>query len=100
MVCSKCEKKLAKNAPSAPDPWKAGASNTMAGGGRKINENKMLSKKDRYSPYGAAGKKCATCKSMLNKDGMFCHTCAYTKGVCEMCGVQIQDTKNYKQSNK
>ena len=72
MVCGKCEKKLAKvcsfsshlgpqkrlvpyqmmhatwqNAPSAPDPWKAGANNSTSG--RKIGENKLLSKKDRYA---------------------------------------------------
>jgi len=28
-----------------PDKWKEGASNTTEGGGRKINENKLLSKK-------------------------------------------------------
>lgn len=30
-----------------PDKWKEGASNTTEGGGRKINENKLLSKKKR-----------------------------------------------------
>ncbi|KAG0504768.1 hypothetical protein M758_N019600 [Ceratodon purpureus] len=29
------------------DKWKEGASNTTEGGGRKINENKLLSKKSR-----------------------------------------------------
>uniref|UniRef100_A0A7N2LS28 Cysteine-rich PDZ-binding protein n=1 Tax=Quercus lobata TaxID=97700 RepID=A0A7N2LS28_QUELO len=46
MVCEKCEKKLTKVI--VPDKWKAGASNTTEGGGRKINENKLLSKKSRY----------------------------------------------------
>ncbi|CAL5410510.1 unnamed protein product [Camellia sinensis] len=41
-----CEKKLTKVI--VPDKWKAGASNTTEGGGRKINENKLLSKKNRY----------------------------------------------------
>ncbi|KAF4372499.1 hypothetical protein F8388_027172 [Cannabis sativa] len=45
MVCDKCEKKLAKVI--VPDKWKEGASNTTEGGGRKINENKLLSKKKR-----------------------------------------------------
>ncbi|KAG0496158.1 hypothetical protein HPP92_000849 [Vanilla planifolia] len=43
MVCEKCEKKLSKVI--VPDKWKEGASNTTEGGGRKINENKLLSKK-------------------------------------------------------
>ncbi|KAD4982258.1 hypothetical protein E3N88_18929 [Mikania micrantha] len=46
MVCDKCEKKLSKVI--VPDKWKEGASNTTEGGGRKINENKLLSKKNRY----------------------------------------------------
>ncbi|KAF5195190.1 RING/U-box superfamily protein [Thalictrum thalictroides] len=45
MVCDKCEKKLSKVI--VPDKWKEGASNTTEGGGRKINENKLLSKKNR-----------------------------------------------------
>lgn len=31
-----------------PDKWKEGASNVTEGGGRKVNENKLLSKKQRY----------------------------------------------------
>ena len=33
--------------PLMPDMWKEGASNTNESGGRKINENKLLSKKNR-----------------------------------------------------
>ena len=40
------EKKLGKVI--VPDKWKDGAHNTTEGGGRKINENKLLSKKNRY----------------------------------------------------
>lgn len=39
------EKKLSKVI--VPDKWKEGASNTTEAGGRKINENKLLSKKKR-----------------------------------------------------
>lgn len=49
MVCEKCEKKLSKVI--VPDKWKEGASNTTEGGGRKINENKLLSKKNRFYTY-------------------------------------------------
>ena len=41
------EKKLTKVI--VPDKWKEGASNTTEGGGRKINENKLLSKKNRFA---------------------------------------------------
>lgn len=45
LVGSVGEKKLSKVI--VPDKWKEGASNTTEGGGRKINENKLLSKKNR-----------------------------------------------------
>ena len=32
-----------------PDKWKEGASNVTEGGGRKVNENKLLSKKQRFA---------------------------------------------------
>ncbi|KAJ6925573.1 hypothetical protein NC651_010079 [Populus alba x Populus x berolinensis] len=76
MVCEKCEKKLSKVI--VPDKWKEGASNTTEGGGRKINENKLLSKKKRWSPYGNT--KCMICKQQVHQDGKYCHTCAYSKG--------------------
>ncbi|KAH7569522.1 hypothetical protein ACOSP7_012966 [Xanthoceras sorbifolium] len=95
MVCEKCEKKLSKVI--VPDKWKEGASNTTEGGGRKINENKLLSKKKRWTPYGNT--KCMICKQQVHQDGKYCHTCAYSKGVCAMCGKQVLDTKLYKQSN-
>ncbi|XP_021598265.1 cysteine-rich PDZ-binding protein isoform X1 [Manihot esculenta] len=103
MVCEKCEKKLSKVI--VPDKWKEGASNTTEGGGRKINENKLLSKKKRWTPYGNT--KCMICKQQVHQDAKYCHTCAYTKGgivdvlnwVCAMCGKQVLDLKLYKQSN-
>lgn len=95
MVCEKCEKKLAKVI--VPDKWKEGASNTTEAGGRKINENKLLSKKKRWTPYGNT--KCIICKQQVHQDAKYCHTCAYSKGVCAMCGKQVLDTKFYKQSN-
>ncbi|XP_039053688.1 cysteine-rich PDZ-binding protein-like isoform X1 [Hibiscus syriacus] len=107
MVCEKCQKKLSKVI--VPDKWKEGASNTYESGGRKINENKLLSKKHRFhdldlesiacrwTPYGNT--KCIICKQQVHQDGKYCHTCAYSKGVCAMCGKQVLDTKLYKQSN-
>ncbi|PPS06805.1 hypothetical protein GOBAR_AA13838 [Gossypium barbadense] len=95
MVCEKCQKKLSKVI--VPDKWKEGASNTNESGGRKINENKLLSKKRRWTPYGNT--KCIICKQQVHQDGKYCHTCAYSKGVCAMCGKQVLDTKLYKQSN-
>eukprot|EP00271_Cylindrocystis_brebissonii_P004821 TRINITY_DN16745_c0_g1_i1.p1 TRINITY_DN16745_c0_g1~~TRINITY_DN16745_c0_g1_i1.p1 ORF type:complete len:100 (-),score=16.31 TRINITY_DN16745_c0_g1_i1:476-775(-) len=97
MVCDKCEKKLTKVI--VPDKWKAGASNTTEAGGRKLNENKLLSSKKRFSPYAAgAAKKCIICKQQLHQDAKYCQSCSYKKGVCAMCGKQVLDTSMYKQS--
>ncbi|KIZ07078.1 hypothetical protein MNEG_0867 [Monoraphidium neglectum] len=63
MVCEKCEKKLTKVA--CPEKWKEGTDK------RKVNQNKLLNKDKRFTPYGANAK--------------------FTK---------ILDTKSYKQSAK
>jgi len=96
MVCPDCEKK--KTAVICPDVWKDGARNTLESGGRKINENKLLTKsKIKATPYGKTGDKCIECKKNIYT-GKFCQTCAYRKGVCNMCGKKIMDTKGYRQS--
>mmetsp|Transcript_19151 Transcript_19151/g.36666 ORF Transcript_19151/g.36666 Transcript_19151/m.36666 type:complete len:99 (-) Transcript_19151:330-626(-) len=97
MVCTKCEKKLAKLA--CPDKWKEGSSN--AGSSRDTTgKNKAIGKKkvsSRYNPYCQV---CKICKQNIHTgDGMYCQACAYKKGVCSLCGVQIMDTTFYKQSN-
>jgi len=95
MVCSKCEAKLAKLA--APDAWKEGSRNVSGGrdGGRVVGENKALASSRRFSPYSC---KCTVCRQSLHQQGLYCQTCAYAKGVCSMCGVQILDTAMYKMS--
>ena len=63
MVCEKCEKKLGKVC--TPDPWKAGASNTNEGG-RKINENKLLSqRKNKFNPYTTTFSICRICRTKV-----------------------------------
>lgn len=70
------EKKLAKVI--CPDKWKDGARNTTVGtsstAGRKLGENKLLSKKRvtaKFNPYAVS--KCKTCKSNVHQDGaMYC----------------------------
>ncbi|CAN0913585.1 Cysteine-rich PDZ-binding protein, partial [Linum grandiflorum] len=61
------EKKLAKVI--VPDNWKEGASNTNESGDRKINENKLLSKKNRWTAYGVT--KCMICKQQVHQDGKY-----------------------------
>ncbi|XP_022803501.1 cysteine-rich PDZ-binding protein-like isoform X2 [Stylophora pistillata] len=65
MVCDKCQKKLGKVI--CPDPWKSGARNTTEGGGRKVNENKLLTqKKNRFNPYTTFNK-CRICKQTVHQ---------------------------------
>jgi len=97
MVCDKCQKKLGKVV--TPDPWKSGARNTAESGGVKVGGNKLLSKSGRFSPYGQFNK-CRICKQSVHQAGSrYCQGCAYKKGICAMCGKQILDTKDYRQSS-
>ncbi|CAD5122997.1 DgyrCDS11387 [Dimorphilus gyrociliatus] len=98
MVCEKCQKKLGKVI--TPDVWKAGARNTTESGGRLVNENKALtSKKTRFNPYQKGFDKCRICKQVLHQVGAhYCQSCAYSKGICSMCGKKVLNTKGYKQS--
>lgn len=95
MVCATCEKKLTKVA--CPEKWRDSKSDkTGESSGRKVNENKLLTGKSRYQPYGQ--KKCKTCKQNLHQDGLYCQSCAYAKGICSMCGKVLMDVSKYKQS--
>ncbi|KAL0810430.1 hypothetical protein ABMA28_010570 [Loxostege sticticalis] len=99
MVCEKCEKKLGRVI--TPDPWKAGARNTVESGGRKVGENKALTaKKGRFNPYTSKFQECKICRCKVHQVGShYCQACAYKKGICAMCGKKILDTKNYRQSS-
>ena len=98
MVCSKCEKKLARGVHQ--EMWKAGSRHTIESGGRVVNENKALTARKRWSPYGSgggaggagAGGKCRVCKQSLHQEGIYCQKCAYAQGQCSMCGVKVWDT--------
>lgn len=44
--------------------------------------------------------KCLICKGRTGGNNKkYCHTCAYVKGICEMCGKKILDVSMYKQSD-
>ena len=51
--------------------------------------------KSKFDPYG---NKCEGCpkKRTIPKEEKYCQTCAYTKGLCKMCGVKILDVKFYR----
>ncbi|KAG8457459.1 hypothetical protein KFE25_003763 [Diacronema lutheri] len=95
MVCGDCESKLSRV--GAPDPWKSGSRNNNEPGGRRIGENKALGKSyaaHRHNPYARSA--CTVCKQPVSHaSGLFCQPCAYSKGVCAMCGKQVLDTRFY-----
>lgn len=98
MVCSRCEKKLSTS--MHIDTWKEGSRHIGEGGGRQLNENKALSAKKRWTPYGSSGSgtgggKCKICRLSLHQEGIYCQKCAYSKGMCSMCGVKVMDISFY-----
>eukprot|EP00055_Hartaetosiga_balthica_P005773 m.17465 g.17465 ORF g.17465 m.17465 type:complete len:99 (-) comp4786_c1_seq1:881-1177(-) len=98
MVCEKCEKKLTTI--EAPDKWKDGARNTTSSDKGKIGANKLLKgKKNKMNPYDTF-RKCKICKCKVHqKHAHYCQGCAYKIGICAMCGKQIIDTKDLKQTS-
>ena len=90
MVCDDCTQKL--SVISAPDPWKQGSHSAI----RKVDENKLLRKGIRSNPYSNS---CKICKLKCQQNNaIYCTICAYAKGVCSICGKQVQDTRMYKMS--
>lgn len=105
MVCEKCEKKLSTII--TPDSWKVGARNTLESGGRKLNENKLLSQaaKTRLASGSSATstglqfRDCRICKVKCHMAGYYyCQQCSFKKGICSMCGIKIANTKDHNQS--
>ena len=85
-MCEDCTSKLSTL--SAPDPWKAGSRGGSGGAERKVGENKLLRKGNRANPYGAA---CKICKLKTQQNhAMYCSLCAYSKGICAICGKQVR----------
>ena len=88
MVCEDCQSKLSTI--SAPDPWSAGSRTA------KVGANKALRKDARMNPYGNT---CKICKLKCQQNhAMYCTICAYSKGLCAICGKQVLDTREYKMS--
>ncbi|KAJ1507696.1 hypothetical protein HMI54_003906 [Coelomomyces lativittatus] len=100
MVCKKCEQKLTKLA--TPEVRKANAGNTALVANESIGSSSRLAKSKfsvkKVNPYS---RMCLQCKQPVHlKEGKYCQQCAYKKGICAMCGIQILDTQRYKQSSK
>jgi len=72
--------------------WKDGARNVQGGrdGGQRLARNTLLESrgKTRFKPHL---KTCRICKSKLSQEGEYCNQCAFSKGICSMCGVKIAD---------
>jgi hypothetical protein len=128
MPCVDCERNPKLRATViCPDPWREGAAAGQVGfpcsvrvatsrfrrcshttpflawqssSGRVKSENKLLTTRARYSPYGGGGglgtgQKCQVCKKQLVAGGKWCQECAHVRGICYICGKQILDTSMY-----
>lgn len=96
MVCSSCEKKLSKVI--VPDKWKEGARNVSIGSSRQLGENKLLSSGNK-SAFSSYSNKCKLCNGRVHQDqANYCQACAYKRGICAICGIQIINVKMYRQN--
>ena len=60
----------------------------------------LLKGNDQKKLFDPSGTKCKICKMGKTQQGHhYCQKCAYSKGICAMCGVKIIDTSVYKQKN-
>ncbi|CAH3140787.1 unnamed protein product [Porites lobata] len=69
---------------------------SLESGGRKVNENKLLTqKKNRFNPYTTFNK-CRICKQTVHQvHSHYCQSCAYKKGLY-LCHVR-QTSLRYNQ---
>lgn len=82
MVCDECARKIS-NLVTVDDK------NKRMFGKVKIDIKKLGGGKEIYN-------KCLSCKGRAEDKNKFCLTCAYRKGICEMCGKQLTKNKMYK----
>ncbi|KAK2879517.1 hypothetical protein FQN49_000791 [Arthroderma sp. PD_2] len=108
MVCSKCQKKVAKTELATPAVKRksemyygshlasSGGGGTSGGDSKKsatlgntgVSKNKLLSKKAQ-NPYAAYSSSCETCSTKTNQGWKYCQKCSYRKHVCAMCGKSL-----------
>jgi hypothetical protein len=92
MVCKECENKLKKLIIGDVYAIQNKRNYIDDNNERNVNENMMLKNKRSKPIFN----KCIICKSRAENENKYCITCAYMKGICEMCGKKIAETKNYK----
>ena len=59
---------------------------------RKLNENKLITKKKKWVPVNS---KCKLCKSNLHQEAKYCQPCAYQKGEsCACCTLLVNHLRH------
>lgn len=91
MVCDECQSKVDK---LATPEVKFDSKDTVQPDRVIKGKGNLLFKK--YTQGTQALVKCHGCESRAEKNNKYCLTCAYMKGICEMCGKKIADTQMYK----
>ncbi|CAN0368166.1 unnamed protein product [Pylaiella littoralis] len=86
--------------------WKDGARNTTGGdsGGRRVGHENMLLKhgsaKRRNNRFTPLTRVCRICKSKVNQEHHYCQECAFSKGICGMCGRKTDDISDQRRTAK
>lgn len=95
MVCQECTKKIEKTQKLiTPEFTKKNSNYNLSSSERKVNQNMILNSRSHiFDPMLV---NCFMCKGRVEGKNKYCLTCAYTKGICEMCGVKVSDNKLYK----
>lgn len=94
MVCDRCAANTAKLCTNAPTAPLSSADRTEE---RKLGANMLLKAraKHRLNPIS---QHCRVCEKSTLGGMHYCQKCAYSRGICSMCGRKILDTTFYKMS--
>ena len=89
MVCDSCKSKLSKLAPA--QVWKPEHNENQKP--RRTSKMKTLKTSARANPYANL---CLICKLRTQQNqAKYCSQCAYSEGICAICGVKVLDTSMY-----
>lgn len=94
-MCEKCTAKLGSIV--VPDKWKDGALNIIddvtgknKAGDRRVGSNALAARMSK-SMAGDVARPCRICKTKVQQaHAHYCSACAYSKGICAMCGHKVR----------
>lgn len=94
MVCDRCAAKATRICTNAPSTPMASADRKEE---RKLGMNMLLKARAKYR-LNPIELRCRVCAKTTLEGMNYCQRCAYSRGICSMCGKKILDTTMYKMS--